>query len=89
MGTIAARDALRVLTLVEQVAAACLAAAAQAMETRRRRGKRPPRHMPPAMLEMLDDVLGVCAYVDEDRPLETELRQLCAAIGAHRWTLYG
>lgn len=89
MGTIAARDTLRVLTLVEQVAAACLAAAVQAMEIRRRRGNRPPRHMPAAMLAMLDDVLSVCAYVEEDRPLEAELRQLCAAIGARRWTLYG
>ncbi|MDE2459769.1 MAG: aromatic amino acid lyase [Gammaproteobacteria bacterium] len=88
MGTIAARDALRVLTLVEQVAAACLAAAAQAMEIRRRRGNRPPRHMPAAMLAMLDEVLGVCAYVEEDRPLDAELRQLCAAISARRWTLY-
>ncbi|MDE2069954.1 MAG: aromatic amino acid lyase [Gammaproteobacteria bacterium] len=89
MGTIAARDALRVLTLVEQVAAACLAAAAQAMEIRRRRGNRPPRHMPAAMLAMLDDVLSVCAYVEEDRPLEAELRQLCVAISERRWTLYG
>ncbi len=34
MGTIAARDALRVLTLTEQVAAACLLAAVQGVELR-------------------------------------------------------
>jgi histidine ammonia-lyase len=88
MGTIAARDLLRVLELVEQVAAACLAAAAQAMEIRRRRGNRPPAHMSAAIRTMLDEVLGLCAYVEEDRPLDTELRRLCAAIGARRWTLY-
>ena len=88
MGTIAARDLLRVLQLVEQVAAACLAAAAQAMEIRRRRGNRPPTHMPAAIRTMLDEVLGLCAYVEEDRPLDTELRKLCAAIGARRWALY-
>ena len=33
MGTIAARDAIRVLELTEQVAAACLAATAQALES--------------------------------------------------------
>ena len=88
MGTIAARDLLRVLELVEQVTAACLAAAAQAMEIRRRRGNRPPPHMPADLHTMLDDVLGLCAFVDEDRPLDAELRRLCAAIRARRWPLY-
>ena len=89
MGTIAARDAIRVLELTEQVAAACLAAAVQAMEIRRRRGNRPPVHMPAAISAMHEDVLGLCAYVEEDRPLEHELRKLCAAVKQRRWTLYG
>ena len=88
MGTIAARDAWRVLTLVEQVAAACLAAAAQAMEIRRRRGNRPPARMPADIRAMLDDVLSLCAYVEEDRALDTDLRRLCASIAERRWALY-
>lgn len=89
MGTISARDAIRVLDLTEQVAAACLAAAAQAMEIRRRRGNRPPSHMHEALHPMLDDVFELCPYVEEDRPLEHELRRLCAAVKQRRWKLYG
>ena len=89
MGTISARDCIRVLELTEQVAAACLAAAAQALEIRRRRGNRAPARMEAAIHAMRDDVLDLCPFVEEDRPLEHELRSLCAAIGTRRWTLYG
>ncbi|MGB9429023.1 MAG: aromatic amino acid ammonia-lyase [Gammaproteobacteria bacterium] len=89
MGTISARDATRVLELTEQVAAACLVAAVQALEIRRRRGNRPPAHMSAAIRSMCDDVLGLCPYVEEDRPLEHELRRLCAAVKQRRWTMYG
>lgn len=89
MGTIAARDCIRVLELSEQVAAACLAAAAQALEIRRRKGARPPNRMQPNVSAMHDDVFKVCAFVEEDRPLEHELRALCTAIGERRWKLYG
>ncbi|MGH8278855.1 MAG: HAL/PAL/TAL family ammonia-lyase [Gammaproteobacteria bacterium] len=89
MGTIAARDVLRVLELSEQVAAACLAAATQAMEIRRRRHNRPPAHMSATLDAMLEDVLGVCAFVEEDRPLDNELRKLCTAVKQRRWALYG
>jgi len=88
MGTIAARDCVRVLTLTEQVAAACLAAAAQALEIRRRKGARAPSHMQPDISAMHDDVFKLCPFVEEDRPLEHELRALYAAIGQRRWALY-
>jgi len=89
MGTISARDCIRVLELTEQVAAACLAAAVQALEIRRRHGNRPPTRMDASIRAMHDDVLGLCPFVEEDRPLEHELRRLCAAVGGRRWTLYG
>jgi hypothetical protein len=38
---------------------------------------------------MHDDVFGLCPFVEEDRPLEHELRRLCAAISERRWTIYG
>jgi len=88
MGTISARDCIRVLELTEQVAAACLAAAVQALEIRRRKGNRPPARMQADIRAMHDDVLTLCPFVEEDRPLEQELRRLCAAVGARRWTLY-
>ena len=89
MGTIAARDCVRVLELTEQVAAGCLAAASQALEIRQRRHARAPRHMQPEIHAMHSDVFSLCPFVEEDRPLEQELRALCAAIGGRRWTLYG
>jgi histidine ammonia-lyase len=88
MGTISARDCIRVLELTEQVAAACLAAASQALEIRRRKGARKPAHMQPDISAMHDDVFSLCPFVEEDRPLEHELRALYAAIGARRWALY-
>ena len=89
MGTIAARDAIRVLELTEQVAAACLAATAQALEIRHRHGNRPPARMEDAIHAMREDVMSLCPFIEEDRPLEHELRALCAAVAARRWTLYG
>lgn len=89
MGTIAARDCVRVLELTEQVAAGCLAAASQALEIRERRHARAPRRMQPEINAMHRDVFTLCPFVEEDRPLERELRSLCAAIGERRWTLYG
>ncbi len=89
MGTIAARDCIRVLELTEQVAAACLAAAVQALEIRRRKGTRPPNRMQAGIRATHDDVLTLCPFIEEDRPLEQELRALCAAVAARRWPLYG
>ncbi|HEU5397670.1 MAG TPA: aromatic amino acid ammonia-lyase [Gammaproteobacteria bacterium] len=89
MGTIAARDAVRVLELTEQVAAACLFAAVQALEIRRRHGNRAPARMETAIRELHDDVLVLSPFVEEDRPLERELRSLTAAVGKRRWNLYG
>ncbi|MGH8400355.1 MAG: aromatic amino acid lyase, partial [Gammaproteobacteria bacterium] len=88
MGTISARDLIRVLELTEQVAAACLAAAAQAVEIRRRRGNRPPARMEDSIHAMRDDVFTLCPYVEEDRALEHDLRRLCDAVRTRRWKLY-
>lgn len=88
MGTISARDSIRVLELTEQVAAACLAAAVQAVEIRHRRGNRPPAHMDQGIRDMMDDVRRLFPYVEQDRALDTELRHMCAAVAERRWTLY-
>ena len=88
MGTIATRDAMRVLELTEQVAAACLSAVTQALEIRFRSSTLPPGQPSSAVLATQHEVLKVCPFVDEDRTLEHELRSLCACIRQRRWHLY-
>ncbi|EQD52825.1 Phenylalanine/histidine ammonia-lyase [mine drainage metagenome] len=88
MGSIAARDALRVLELVEQVAAACLAAVTQALEIRTREKTLAPGQPGDAIRTTQSDVLTLCSFVEEDRPLENELRGLCECIRQRRWSLY-
>lgn len=83
LGTIAARDALRVLELTEQVAAAHLVACRQAVFLRARLGNQ----VPPAVLAFAEQ-LGI-APLDEDRFLEPELRGLLDALRARRWPLAG
>lgn len=88
MGTISARDAIRVLELTEQVAAACLAAVCQALEIRCRSGGLLAAGIDADIRAMRDDVFSLCACVEEDRPLEFELRRLCDAVKQRRWVLY-
>ncbi|MFC3284900.1 HAL/PAL/TAL family ammonia-lyase [Litchfieldella rifensis] len=86
MGTIAARDALRVLTLVEQVAAASLHAACQGVELRSRLADAAP--LPQGLASFLDVCRSTFPALGEDRALEPELRTLCGLIRQRRWSLY-
>ncbi|KAG0374501.1 hypothetical protein BGX24_010321 [Mortierella sp. AD032] len=71
MGTIAARDCLRVLTLTEQVAAAHTLATVQAVTLRLREPAISPL---PTVLETFMHMVGAhSAFVDEDRPLDMDL----------------
>jgi histidine ammonia-lyase len=80
MGTISARDCLRVLELSEQVTAASLLAASQGVELRLRRSEIDEGDLTPAVRDTHKLVLDSCGFVDEDRPLEQSLRGMCAAI---------
>jgi histidine ammonia-lyase len=86
MGTIAARDCLRVLELTEQVVAALLITVRQGAWLR---SKLNPALVPEAslaaMLAELDADIGV---VKEDRRLEPDLRVLLERIRTQAWTLY-
>lgn len=86
MGTIAARDALRILTLVEQVAAATLHAACQGVELRSRQAGAAP--LPEQLAGFLDACRTHIPPLVEDRALEAELRTLCDLIRERRWSLY-
>src|SRR5690606_7245834 len=74
MGTIAARDCLRAITLVEQVVAAMLIAARQAVELRARAGGSAAFGEQAAA--MYADLRERIALVEEDRALDAELRAL-------------
>ncbi|WP_175729294.1 HAL/PAL/TAL family ammonia-lyase [Burkholderia ambifaria] len=80
MGTIAARDCLRVLALTEQVAAAHVLATVQAVRLRLRDD--PRTQLSPALRAFIDDVGRQSPLVVEDRPLEAELRALTARLAA-------
>ncbi|MFT0737316.1 HAL/PAL/TAL family ammonia-lyase [Ralstonia wenshanensis] len=78
MGTIAARDCLRVLELTEQVAAAHTLAAVQAVRLRCQLD--PSTQVPAPVQAFVERISVMSAFVSEDRPLETDLRTLTLAI---------
>ncbi|MGF6608569.1 histidine ammonia-lyase [Paraburkholderia sp. WSM4175] len=78
MGTIAARDCLRVLELTEQVAAAHTLATVQAVHLRLCIDSATP--VPAPLRAFVDDVGARSPFVAEDRALEGELRALTARI---------
>jgi histidine ammonia-lyase len=87
MGTIAARDCLRVLQLSEQVAAAQTLAVSQAIQLRRRAARAVELAEAPAAF--VDAVLDGFELVEEDRPLEPDLRRIVTLIHGRHWPLYG
>src|SRR5690606_19154600 len=88
MGTIAARDCERVLELTEQVAAAGLLAATQALFLRKRDSSFDASAITPTLDSFYGEVREFFDIVDEDRPLELLLRQTCQHIRTQRWSLY-
>lgn len=88
MGTIAARDCLRVLELTEQVLACTLLAAVQGLRLRIQRGELQQSALSEDIASMYQDISGYFANLEEDRPLENTLRQTVEYIQNQRWTLY-
>lgn len=86
MGTIAARDCLRVLELTEQVAAALLISVRQGVWLRCRLNDGAPA--PAALMQMMDALGFDVAPVVEDRRLDPDLRTLLERIRAKAWSLY-
>jgi histidine ammonia-lyase len=86
MGTIAARDCLRVLELTEQVVAALLITVRQGVWLRLRLT---PDVLPHAALTQMMEQLGAdIAVVEEDRRMDPELRLLLERIRSKAWKLY-
>ncbi|HRE17926.1 MAG TPA: aromatic amino acid lyase, partial [Rhodocyclaceae bacterium] len=84
MGTIAARDCLRVLELTEQVAAALVLASVQGVALR---GRDDTFALTAPVAEFCTHVGQRVPFLDEDRPLENELRATVGAIRQRSWTL--
>ena len=85
MGTIAARDCLRVLELTEQVCVAMLVAARQGVALRCAQDG----VVPGAALQAFQaDLEGRIPFVVEDRALDTDLIALLVALRNRDWTLY-
>ncbi|HEX7774919.1 MAG TPA: aromatic amino acid ammonia-lyase [Parvibaculum sp.] len=86
MGTIAARDALRVLELSEQVAAGLAVTTVQALRLRRRSGEIVAADMPSAVAGFVARIEEIIPFIEEDRPLDHVLHRLCTDIEAGAWT---
>lgn len=84
MGTIAARDCIRVLELSEQVLSACLLASVQALRIRLSRGEVTPERLAP-MKNIVDQVSARFAFLEADRQLEGDLRATLAAVRERHW----
>ncbi len=88
MGTIAARDCLRVLELTEQVFAAHTLACTQAIAIRLNTKELKENNLSNPISVMMKNVLDEFDIVTEDRPLEKSLRQFIKHIQHRKWTLY-
>lgn len=88
MGTIAARDCLRILELTEQVGAAASLASVQALGLRRRTGELGDELIGPSIRNFERSVLEKTEMVEADRPLDNDLRTLLQEIRSRSWELY-
>lgn len=87
MGTIAARDCLRVLQLTEQVAACVLFAGCQGFTLRVRQGDARPHNVTPELRSFTGKIMQQCGFVEEDRALDLTLRELVQQIQSRAWNL--
>ncbi|MCX7102740.1 MAG: aromatic amino acid lyase, partial [Methylobacter sp.] len=83
MGTIAARDCIRILELTEQVAVAVLLAVVQGVELRGNL-----ETLSPALQNTVKDLRVYSPFLKADRALEAELRQCLELTSKQHWDLY-
>ena len=90
MGTIAARDCLRVLELTEQVVAALLITVRQGVELRCRVNAEAGLQtaLQPSLQSMQAQLSADIPVIIEDRRLEPDLRLMLERIRLQHWTLY-
>lgn len=88
MGTIAARDCMRILQLTEQVQAALLFATNQGIRLRIEQGDLDWDNLTPGVKKFVEDVSEHFELITEDRPLEHELRAMIRRIQTQQFELY-
>ena len=90
MGTIAARDCLRVLQLTEQTMAAHMLAVVQGLRLRARDavGAGGLGALGTDARRFFDRLTTEFEFIEEDRPLDSDLRDSIAGIQERRWQLY-
>ncbi len=88
MGTIAARDCLRVLELTEQVFAAHMLVTTQALSIRLEKQELEQTNLTAAVTKIMADILKDFDIVTEDRPLDSTLREFVTQIRQQKWNLY-
>ncbi|MDL2230048.1 aromatic amino acid ammonia-lyase, partial [Treponema sp. OttesenSCG-928-L16] len=86
MGTIAARDCIRIIELTEQAAAASLLAAAQALKLRLDKGEI-SAETAAGVSKTADEVFAEYRFLEDDRPLEKELRKTTERIRGEYFTV--
>lgn len=80
MGTIGARDVLRILELTEQSVAAALMGSVQALELRLRQGELEQRDLTRELEDVRSSVRQRVPFLDGDRRLDRDLRTLVDAL---------
>ncbi|WP_417789743.1 HAL/PAL/TAL family ammonia-lyase [Terasakiella pusilla] len=88
MGTIAARDCIRVLELTEQAVVGHMLACCQAIRLRAHQGDLSYDRLSPAVREFQEQMEKDIPFVDEDKPLEGVLKTLLERIAQQHWSLY-
>jgi histidine ammonia-lyase len=85
MGTIAARDCVRVLELTEQVVAALVIAVRQGVWLR---GRAKPLTLSDTLSAHLAELEAAVPAIEEDRALDGDLRRVMSLIDRRAWRLY-
>ncbi|MCF6300478.1 MAG: aromatic amino acid ammonia-lyase [Proteobacteria bacterium] len=88
MGTIAAKDCLRVLELTEQTAAAMLMATVQAINLRAKQNELELENMQPQLQKFIANISEHFDFLGEDRQLDREIIKLRELISQQSWGLY-
>lgn len=88
MGTIAARDCIRVLELTEQVASALLMSSTQGVDIRLENNEIIKDSLSPEILQTHKEVFEHFELLTEDRPLDKDLRHFVEMIKNQKWTTY-
>ena len=88
MGTIAARDCLRILTLTEQTAAAVLMASLQAVALRIKQHELKHENLSANLQVFTETMKDHYKYLKQDRRLDRTIVAIQQGIQSQQWALY-